>query len=95
MVFCIVGKGWDIGGEDENLLTVNLLTPVYPGENVKISISYTLELALVNHRTGITENTVNLGNFYPVVCIVEIREIHGAFDCACFPVEYGEYVIFA
>ena len=30
-----------------------------------------------------------------VVCIVEIREIHGAFDCACFPVEYGEYVIFA
>lgn len=61
-------KGWDIGGEDENLLTVNLLTPVYPGENVKISISYTLELALVNHRTGITENTVNLGNFYPVLC---------------------------
>ena len=61
-------SGWNVGGEDENILTVTLLTPVYPGENVKISISYTLELALVNHRTGITENTVNLGNFYPVLC---------------------------
>ncbi|MDE6441614.1 MAG: M1 family metallopeptidase [Clostridia bacterium] len=60
--------GWDVGGEDENLLTVNLLTPVYPEENVKITISYTLELALVNHRTGVTQNTVNLGNFYPVLC---------------------------
>ncbi len=60
--------GWNVGGEDENILTVTLLTPVYPEENVKITISYTLNLALINHRTGVTENTVNLGNFYPVLC---------------------------
>lgn len=60
--------GWNIGGEDENILTVTLLTPVYPEENVKIKISYTLELAHLNHRTGVTQNTVNLGNFYPVLC---------------------------
>ena len=44
------------------------MTPVYPEDTVKIKISYTLKLALVNHRTGVTENTVNLGNFYPVLC---------------------------
>lgn len=60
--------GWNVGGEDENILTVNLLTPVYPEERVKISISYTLTLAKINHRTGVTESCVNLGNFYPVLC---------------------------
>lgn len=60
--------GWNVGGEDENLLTVNLLTPAYPEDTVEIKISYILTLAKINHRTGITENTVNLGNFYPVLC---------------------------
>lgn len=60
--------GWNIGGEDENILVVNLLTPIYPEETVVLKISYTLNLAKVNHRTGITRNTVNLGNFYPVLC---------------------------
>lgn len=61
-------SGWNVAGEDENLLVVNLLTPVYPEDNVNLKISYTLTLAKINHRTGITENTVNLGNFYPVLC---------------------------
>ncbi len=60
--------GWNVGGEDENILTVTLLTPVYPEENVSITIGYTLSLAQVNHRTGVTQNTVNLGNFYPILC---------------------------
>lgn len=61
-------SGWNICGEDQNILSVTLLTPVYPEETAKITISYTLKLALVNHRTGVTKNTVNLGNFYPVLC---------------------------
>ena len=60
--------GWTIGGEDENLLTVNLSTPVEPEQTTQIKISYTLDLALINHRTGVTQHTVNLGNFYPVLC---------------------------
>lgn len=60
--------GWNVGGEDENILTVTLLKPVYPEQTAKITISYTLNLAKVNHRTGVTEHTVNLGNFYPVLC---------------------------
>lgn len=61
-------SGWDVGGEDENILIVNLLEPVYPEQRVKVKISYTLALAKVNHRTGITANCVNLGNFYPILC---------------------------
>ncbi len=60
--------GWSVAGEDENLLVVNLLTPVYPEDTVTVKITYTLTLAKVNHRTGITAHTVNLGNFYPVLC---------------------------
>lgn len=60
--------GWDVAGEDENILIVNLIEPVYPEQRVQIKISYTLTLAKVNHRTGVTADTVNLGNFYPVLC---------------------------
>lgn len=60
--------GWEVGGEDQNILTVTLTEPVYPGQSAKINIEYTLALAKINHRTGVTKNTVNLGNFYPILC---------------------------
>ena len=70
--------GWNIGGEDENILTVTLLKPVYPEQSATVTINYTLELAKVNHRTGVTENTVNLGNFYPVLCAYSVE---GFVEC--------------
>lgn len=60
--------GWNVDGEDENILTVNLAEPVYPEQRTEIKISYTLTLAKVNYRTGVAEKSVNLGNFYPVLC---------------------------
>nr|MDE7380254.1 M1 family metallopeptidase [Clostridia bacterium] len=59
---------WEVAGEDQNILSVTLNEPVYPEQTVEVSITYTLDLAKVNHRTGVTANTVNLGNFYPVLC---------------------------
>ncbi len=59
---------WNVGGEDENVLNVALSSPVYPEQTANVIISYTLKLAKVNHRTGVTKNSVNLGNFYPVLC---------------------------
>ncbi|MDE6105151.1 MAG: hypothetical protein K2G38_05695, partial [Clostridia bacterium] len=70
--------GWNIAGEDENILTVNLLTPIYPEDNAVITVYYTLTLAKVNHRTGICANIVNLGNFYPVLCG---RNTEGFVEC--------------
>lgn len=57
-----------VGGEDENILTVSLLKDLYPDESVTITIGYELTLAEVNHRLGVGENNVTLGNFYPVLC---------------------------
>lgn len=59
---------WTVGGEDENILKITLSESVYPEQTANISISYTLNLAKVNHRTGVTQSTVNLGNFYPILC---------------------------
>lgn len=59
---------WEVCGEDENILRVTLPEPVYPEQTTKISITYSLGLADVNHRTGVTAKTVNLGNFYPILC---------------------------
>lgn len=60
--------GWEIGGEDENILKVTLAQPVYPDQTANVRITYTLSLADVNHRTGVTQKAVNLGNFYPILC---------------------------
>lgn len=61
-------QSWGVCGDDENILSVKLSSPVYPEEKTSVTITSVLNLAKVNHRTGITANTVNLGNFYPVLC---------------------------
>ena len=62
---------WNIGGEDKNILAVTPTEPISPGESASFTIEYTVKLANVNHRTGITQKTVNLGNFYPILCVYE------------------------
>lgn len=59
---------FSIGGEDENILIVKLAKELFPREEVKVEIEFTLSLANVIARTGINDNTINLGNFYPIVC---------------------------
>lgn len=71
--------GWKVCGEDENILEVTLENELFPGESVSLEIGYTLTLAKVDHRTGITEHTVNLGNFYPILCAYD--EGRGFYEC--------------
>ena len=61
-------KSWEISGDDENILYVYLLNDLYPNESVVLDISFLVKLACVNHRTGVTEHTVNLANAVPVLC---------------------------
>lgn len=61
-------KNWEIMGEDKNILYVYLERALYPGDKVVLDIGFMTKLAAVEHRTGVTEHTVNLGNFYPVLC---------------------------
>lgn len=59
---------FNIVGEDQNILEVNLNKEIFPEESVTIFIEYTITLANVIARTGIGKNAVNLANFYPVLC---------------------------
>lgn len=61
-------KNWEIMGEDENILYVDLIESLYPGDKVVLDIGFLTKLASVDHRTGVTQNTVNLGNFFPILC---------------------------
>ena len=71
--------GWEVCGEDENILRVHLAEPLAPGEEVSLTVGYRLRLAEVEHRTGVARSAVNLGNFYPVLCVYEPGA--GFYEC--------------
>lgn len=62
---------WEIAGQDENILRVHFREPLGAGDEAVVAIRFSLTLARVNHRTGIARRSVNLGNFYPVLCVWE------------------------
>lgn len=74
-------KSWTIEGEDCNILCVQLERSLFPSERVTLDIGFLTKLAKVNHRTGITKKTVNLGNFYPVLCAYGKD---GFYECAYY-----------
>ena len=55
-------------GEDENILEVTPPAPVYPDERVTFTLRFTVLLPEIEHRLGVGQKTVNLGNFYPILC---------------------------
>ena len=61
-------KNWEVMGEDENILYAYLERPLYTGDKVVLDVGFMTKLAEVNHRTGVTKRTVNLGNFFPILC---------------------------
>ena len=63
-------KGYEVCGEDENILSVALEEELYPGERAEIEISFETLLPQMDHRLGVGEHTVNLTHFYPALCAV-------------------------
>lgn len=61
-------KGWEVMGEDENILYAYLERALFPGDKVVLDIGFMVKLAKVNHTTGVTEKSVNLGHFFPILC---------------------------
>ncbi len=62
---------FEIGGEDKNLLIVPLSSTLKSGAWAEVDIDFTLTIPNCNHRFGYGENTLNLGNWYPVACVFE------------------------
>lgn len=61
----------DFEGENQEIMRVYLEEEIYPEEEVEISIDFVVTLADINHRLGRGENTINLGNFYPIISVYE------------------------
>ncbi len=74
---------YEVCGEDQNILTVKLDNAVYPNENYTLLIDYQIEIANVIARTGINGNTVNLANFYPILCV---KNENGYYECLYYPI---------
>lgn len=72
---------YQISGEDKNILCVALKEELFPDESVVVCIDFTTTLANVVHRTGINANTVNLANFYPILCAIDEQ---GFYECVYY-----------
>lgn len=72
-----VAVAFSVEGEDMDILSVPLAEEWFPDQTTTVEITYTVQLANVKHRLGWTENAVNLGNFFPVLCHVE----NGSYAC--------------
>lgn len=66
-----------IEGQDMDILSVPLKETLQPFQTVEVDMTYEIQLANILHRLGYGNNTVNLGNFYPVLCFWE----DGEFQC--------------
>lgn len=76
-------KSIDIQGQDQNILAVDLDREVFPNERVEVYIEYDLNLANVIARTGYNDHTVNLANFYPILCGIDQN---GFYECVYYPI---------
>lgn len=65
---------YEIGGEDENILIVDLNQELYPQDFIVFEIGFSTKLANINHRLGYGNNTINLCNYYPILCVYENGE---------------------
>jgi hypothetical protein len=69
---------YTICGIDNNILEVTLVEGVFPSERVKINIDFKLTLAQIMHRTGYNNKTINLGNWFPILCV---NTNEGYYEC--------------
>ena len=59
-----------VAGEDENILIIKI-PELYPDERFNFEIGFSVNIPRINHRFGYGENTINLGNYYPIICVYE------------------------
>lgn len=60
-----------VEGEDCDILSVPIAGGLFPDKSAELELTYEVQLANVHHRLGYNDNTVNLGNWYPMLCHVD------------------------
>lgn len=70
--------GFEISGEDENILVLCLKKGVFPSERTIIEIDFIAILPNAKLRFGYCNGVVNLGNWYPIICA---HDSAGFYEC--------------
>lgn len=73
---------YEIGGEDKNILYATLPSPVAAGGRAEITINFTVSLAKINHRLGVTQTTVALSDFFPILCAYSSGAFYECVYCS-------------
>lgn len=74
---------FEISGQDKNVLIVNLDKEIFPKESISITIRFNVKVANVISRLGVNEKTVNLANFYPILCAYDDN---GFYECLYYSI---------
>lgn len=61
---------YTIEGDDLDVMSAPV-NELFPDQKATVEMTYQIQLANILHRLGYTDNAVNLGNFYPVLCQIE------------------------
>ncbi|WP_223378048.1 M1 family metallopeptidase [Schnuerera sp. xch1] len=64
---------FQIQGEGNTILKINLPNTLDPKQKVKIDFKYEAKLPLNIDRFGYGENVFNFGNWYPIACVYDIN----------------------
>ncbi|MDD7506164.1 MAG: M1 family metallopeptidase, partial [Clostridiales bacterium] len=78
---------FSIGGVDSNVLIVPLSKGVKDGQKTQVEISFGTTLANIWHRLGYGDNTVNLTDWFPVLCVYDGQKGEFLQDPYC---HYGD-----
>ena len=63
-------------GEMDGILVVELTNSLMPNDAIEIKMEYSFTLPNSHHRFGYGNSTINLGNFYPIVCAFDNGEFN-------------------
>ncbi len=66
----------EIGGSDKDILILPFDTALYPTARLTVEFDFVLTIPMIHHRLGYNDETVNLGNWYPIACVYK----NGGFD---------------
>ena len=58
-------------GSDDDILQITLDADLYPNEKIDLKFEYNMTIPNVLHRFGYGDNTINIANFYPIMCVYE------------------------
>lgn len=62
---------YDIEGEQETILKVKLNKKLKPGKSIDIFLKYIVQLPPCENRFGYGENSINITNWYPILCVYD------------------------